>query len=1023
LLSGFCALVYQTVWLRQFRLVFGASTFATAAVLAVFLGGLGAGGVLLGRQADSSAHPLRLYAILELLVAFFAGISPLLIRLMRNLYIASGGSATLGVFGATLLRLVITVIVLGPATILMGGTLPATTRAVETASDTRRRRLALLYGMNTLGAVIGTIVATFSMLERLGNHRTLFVAVVLNLIVGVVAFVFGGAAQAGSDVSRGPLTPTHLPGAERGSRFVLIASGIVGFAFLLMELVWYRMLAPILGGSTFTFGLILAVALLGTGLGGLLYSVSLRRAAATPAGFALTCAGEALALAIPLAAGDRVALVANSLRSFGVYGFGGQIAAWTVVALFVVFPASVIAGVQFPLLIALLGSGDEKVGSDVGRTYAANTIGAIAGSLAGGFGLMPLLSAPGCWRAVIVLLAATSLVAAFAGRPKARIPLASQLIAIVALACIFAQGPTAVWRHSGIGAGRAPQPESPTEIRDWVNETRRTMVWDADGRESSVALVATTENAFFINGKSDGAARQDAGTQVLGGLIGALVHPNPRAAMVIGLGTGSTAGWLGAIPSMQRVDVVELEPAILRVARDCAAVNHDVMHNPKVRITIGDAREVLTTSRRRYDVIFSEPSNPYRAGIASLFTWEFYQAAVNRLNDGGVFLQWVQSYEVDAPTIRTVYATIGSVFPYVETWMTERGDLVLLASERPIVMNPETLRARLREEPFRSAFFNVWRADSLEGVLAHYVANDGMTSSIVDLRDPLNTDDRTLIEFGFARMVGSENRFHMQDVLKFAHNRSSDMPHLLGGIDWQKRQLARASVPYIDPPDGSPEERLRHEIASHYADGDLARAYGIWSSSRPAPLNVSELSRVAELLANAGSEDAVPYIARLRTVEPVEADAIEARLLLRERRYAEATDLLARALVAYRNDPWPSYVVMSRTVFNTVDIARATHDVAMGAKLSDALSQPFAANCWNDSRLYSRLMVLSATEGCSARTVEALKALEPYPPFRLENLMIRADCYAKMGDALTTRAREELAAFRRNEPEEFVKGK
>src|SRR6185295_2654232 len=168
------------------------------------------------------------------------------------------------------------------------------------------------------------------------------------------------------------------------------------------------------------------------------------------------------------------------------------------------------------------------------------------------------------------------------------------------------------------------------------------IVWDGDGVESSVALAAEENGyAFVVNGKSDGSARGDAGTQVMLGLLGAIRHPQPRRALVIGLGTGSSAGWLGAVPSMERVDVVELEPLVLDVARACEAVNHDAMRNPKVHITIADARETLLTTAARYDVIASEPSNPFRAGIASMFTVEYYRAASARLTPDGVFAQWV----------------------------------------------------------------------------------------------------------------------------------------------------------------------------------------------------------------------------------------------------------------------------------------------------------------------------------------------------------------------------------------------
>jgi predicted membrane-bound spermidine synthase len=378
-----------------------------------------------------------------------------------------------------------------------------------------------------------------------------------------------------------------------------------------MELVWYRMLGPILGGSSFTFGLILATALLGIAIGGTGYSLW-SAGAATRNAFAITCTLEAALMLLPYALGDRIAVLANFLRVIGHAGFGGFVFGWAIVAAIVVLPPAIVAGVQFPLLIALLGQGDAGVGSHVGRAYAWNTLGAIAGSLAGGFGFLPFFSAKGCWILASMLLVATGIAAARAFSPM--------ILAALAIAAAFAQGPTAAWRHSSIGVGRVGVFTNPNDIKRWMHRERAQLVWEADGRESAIGLDDEDDTAFIVNGKSDGAARGDASTQVMAGLVGAILHPDPRNALVIGLGTGSTAGWLGAIPSMQHVNVVELEPVVLRVAKACTAVNHDVLHNPKVHIRIGDAREVLLASRDRYDIVFSEPSNPYRAGIASLFT-------------------------------------------------------------------------------------------------------------------------------------------------------------------------------------------------------------------------------------------------------------------------------------------------------------------------------------------------------------------------------------------------------------------
>ena len=715
--SGFCALVYQVAWLREFRLIFGASTAASAAVLAIFIGGLGVGGFLLGPRADRQDQPLRFYATLEAIVAISAALTPLLFFVVRALYLFSGGSTSLGAFVATTGRLILSALVLAVPTVAMGGTLPAAARAATRDTDTRRQDVAALYALNTLGAVVGCMVATFWMLEAFGTHATIWIAATCNLLVaGAAWFVAAPSTEAPQHSS------TSAPSTERPAPewFLLSASGAVGFAFFLMELVWYRMLSPLLGGSVFTFGLVLAIALAGIGLGGLLYALVAGDKPASMSGFATICLLEGAAVAATFASGDRLAVLAMALQPLEVAGFPAHIAGWTIVTVLIVLPPALIAGYQFPQLIALFGQGRSRVGEQVGLAYAANTVGAIAGSLAGGFGLLPWLSAPGAWQLTAVLLLVLGAVAAVKGDTGTRtrsIPLlATQLVLIVAaVVLVRATGPTAVWRQSGIGAGRTPRDvfASPNQLRGWTNIQRRGIIWAADGVESSVALTLDpTGYAFMINGKADGSARADAGTQVMSGLLAALADPAATRAMVIGLGTGSTAGWLGAIPAMNRVDVVELEPRVIDVARACAPVNRDVLNNPKVHITIGDARETLLTSRDRYDIIASEPSNPYRAGVASLFTLEYYQAAADRLNDDGVFAQWVQGYEIDSQTFSTVYATLAKVFPQIETWRTSRdNDLVLIASKHRRTYNARAINAQLAQEPFRTAMASVWRDD------------------------------------------------------------------------------------------------------------------------------------------------------------------------------------------------------------------------------------------------------------------------------------------------------------------------
>ncbi|HEV3140916.1 MAG TPA: fused MFS/spermidine synthase, partial [Vicinamibacterales bacterium] len=725
--SGFCALVYQVAWLREFRLIFGASTAASAAVVAIFIGGLGFGGLILGSRADRHPRPLLLYAALEATIAVCAAVSPLLLTIVRSAYVATGGAARLGLTIATVGRLIASAIVLAVPTLAMGGTLPAAARAVTLDTDVRRQSVALLYGFNTIGAVAGCLLSTFWMLEIFGTRQTLWLAAAINLLI---AFAARNIADRGlsiadrglrtADVSKRPeesaiadrQSSINPQSAIRNPQFLLVASGTVGFAFFLLELIWYRLLAPLLGGSVFTFGLVLALALAGIGIGGLLYALVARDRPASLWGFAGSSLLEAACVAATFALGDRVAILAVVLMPLRSVGFVAQMLGWTLVASVVVLPPALVAGYQFPLLIALFGRARDRLGRQVGLAYAANTLGAIAGSLAGGFGLLPWLSASGAWKLVAVVLLALGIAAAVLAtqaervRPPRAVAAASLVISAAStIALLAASGPTAVWRHSGIGAGRTPHEAttSANALRAWAQSMRRAVEWDGDGVESSVALaVEQTGYSFIVNGKSDGSARGDAGTQVMLGLLAALRTPRARAALVIGLGTGSTAGWLAAVPTIERVDVVELEPLVLAVARACQAVNHDALDNPKLRITIGDARETLLTGRDRYDIIASEPSNPFRAGIASLFTAEYYRAARARLSADGVFAQWIQGYEIDARTLRTIYLTLGSVFPHIETWETNRGDLVLLAGVSQPTYHARALATQIAAEPFRS---------------------------------------------------------------------------------------------------------------------------------------------------------------------------------------------------------------------------------------------------------------------------------------------------------------------------------
>jgi spermidine synthase len=904
----------------------------------------------------------------------------------------------------------------------MGGTLPAAARAIETAEDARRRGVALLYGVNTLGAVVGSFVATFLLLEVLGTRLTLWLACLLNLAIAVSARAIARSLPASAQEA-----PRAIEERAAPAGFVFAAAGLVGFAFFLMELVWYRMLGPLLGGSVFTFGLILTVALLGIGLGGYFYSVVGQDRPARLSGFAWTCLLEAATLAAPYALGDRIALLASLVRPLGNLGFWGHVLGWSAVTAIVVLPAALVAGYQFPMLVALLGRGRDEVGRQIGQTYAWNTLGAIAGSLAGGFGLLPLLTAPGTWQAVTALLLALGVVSiALAWRSERRlqrlvIPVS---LALLVVSLLGAPGPSAAWRHGGIGVGRAPEISSRNSARDFVQRERRALMWEADGVESSVSLSRRMGLAFVVNGKVDGHLTLDAPTQVMSGLLGALLHPAPRTSMIVGLGTGSTAGWLGVVPGMDRVDVVELEPAILEVARVSAPVNHDVLHNPRVHVAIGDAREVLLTTPHRYDLIFSEPSNPYRAGIASLFTAEYYRAVDQRLNPGGIFVQWTQAYEVTSEAVRTVYATLSSVYPYVETWRTHR-DLLLLASREPIRHRPEELRRRIASEPYRSALASAWRVSDLEGFLGYHVARPSFARAVAaSHRRPLNTDDLNVLEFGFARAVGRHGLFELSEALNLAVARREDRPELPAvEVDWDRVQGTRlwlyGGAGDSAWPAASEATRQRAWAITHHLRGDSAAALQSWRAQASEPRTPLELALVGEGLAEAADERAVSYLEALRAFQPAEADALLGLLRLRQGRLEEAASRLSAAFERHRTDPWPRVELMLRALTTARKLAAG--QPARAAKLFEALSEPFAARSIDEERLLARFEIAAAA-GLAVPCAQAAHALGPWVPWRRDFLSQRYACFAAARDAETGVARAELTAFLLDEPVPLAAG-
>lgn len=1041
LASGACALAYQSAWIRQLRLLFGASTAASAAVLGIFMGGLGLGAWRFARRVDAHPEPLRLYAQLEAGVAVLALASLPLLSLVEWVYLALGGQASLGTFVAVAVRLVSTSLVIGAPAMLMGATLPAIVRATAGANDDARRGVARLYGLNTLGAVIGAVFTTFWGLEFLGISGCIYAAVVVN----------AGLAAAAWSTSRNfetsPSTPpSALPATEADPNphapefaspqlakvqlaLVLTAAAVFGFVFFAMELVWYRALAPLTGGTTYGFGFVLATALVGIGVGGLLYE-RWRPAQATLSALALSATLEALALCLAWAVGASVPAWAVQLRALTILGPVGLAGYWLALTSLVVLPAAVVAGYQFPLLVACLGRGREAIGRHVAWAYALNTAGAVAGAIGAGFGLMPLLGVRGLWIGCALALVAVGLALSFAtptptpttkttgARRPARTWLQLALASAVACTLVAGEGPGPRWMHNPIGAGRIGWKDDAYALAAELEQARADLVWSVDGQESSVAVVGRSAYAFRVNGKTDGNATGDAATVVMAPLLGTLIHPHPKRGLVIGLGTGMSAGWMAQVPTIESVDVVELEPALKRFAQMCAPVNRDALDNPRVHLVIADAREWVQTADRQWDVIMSEPSNPYRAGIASLFSVDFYERVHARMSDDGVFVQWLQGYEVDALAIATVLKSLRQVFASVDVFVTSSGDFALVAQRRARPFDLDQIESRLATAPYLEAMQQTWGVHGLEGFLGAHVAGPELADHFAeDPRIDVERDDRPRLEFGFARTLGGDDFVSARELVDAAERVGAQEPHVSRPFDRALRDEARDVLSRTMENDLGREYRpeaaadaSRRAARISLDDGDLGAAAEHWLAQRFAPRFVGDQLRMGALWADAADTiRARSMITELAVHRPVDAHLLRARLAMATGDETAVELALLDALALAKHDPWFDEANM-RDALRRLIPTLTDEAPARGRRLFTALDGNFAVDALGHERIQARRDLARAID-FRALCREVMREVEPHPPLDGDLLEDRVECYALHHDPRLGAAQRDLERY------------
>lgn len=680
--SGCSALIYEIVWYQLLELVIGSTAISLGVLLAAFMGGLCLGSWLWPRLVPGRQHPLRLYAWIELGIGACGLLALFGMPLIDRIYITAVGHG----LPAILIRALVCAICLLPPTMLMGASLPAAARWIETDAQ-GVAWMGLLYAANTAGAVSGCVLAGFYLLRVYDLAAATLVAAGLNGLVALASLLMAWRSsyriREGEPQSEKPVL---------GPWPVYASIALSGACALGAEVVWTRLLGLLLGATVYTFSIILAVFLVGLGIGSSAGALLARQL--TKPRFALGCCQMLLAGAVAWTA----YMLADSLPYWPVNPLLSTDAWFTfqvdlVRCLWAILPAALLWGASFPLALAAVAAPGEDPGRMVGGIYAANTAGAILGALSFSMLLIPRMGSARAERVLIVLstFGAVLLLAPLvvSSRKKAgALALAASVAAAVLLVATVPATPGIL-----IAYGR----------RIMTSSSRARILYAGEGMNSSIAISEWDDGAvqFHVSGKVEASTEPyDMRLQRMLGHLPALFHPRPRSVLVVGFGAGVTAGSFTRYPSMQRIVICEMEPLVPRIASVYfPKENYDVLHDPRTRVVYDDARHFVLTSPDKFDIITSDPIHPWVKGSATLYSQEYFELVKAHLNPGGIVTQWVPLYETDLQTVKSEIATFFDVFPDGTVWANENGgggyDIVLAGQDGQAQIDLDAIEQRL----------------------------------------------------------------------------------------------------------------------------------------------------------------------------------------------------------------------------------------------------------------------------------------------------------------------------------------
>jgi spermidine synthase len=710
LLSGFSALIYQVVWLRSLSLIFGVTVYAASAVLTSFMGGLALGSWIGGRAADRLRHPLAAFGLVEIAIGALALAVPLLLNFTQALYGAVHAQMPDAPALLTATRVVGSGLVLLLPTTLMGASLPLVSRFVSLHGGTVAARIGLLYAVNTLGGILGVVLSGFVLVGAWGTLATSQLAAAINVAVGFAALLLGRAVSPSESPAHGRV-PEAAPPLTPGQRRVLLVFALAGFAGLALEVVWFRILVLFIPATTYAFTTMLAVVLLGIALGSGVLAGRLRRVMDPARTLARVQAVTGVLVLLSMAA-----LVVT-------YRLGWRTSGMVQACVVAMLPATILMGATFPLGLRIwLGDAAGGIASRVGVLYATNVCGAVAGALAGGFVLLPLLGSESSLVLLSVVYGASGVLLVTGSGMRATLRFSAATGALLLGAWLSLPD-----LHAAVVGRRHGQGERVLFREEGVQTT------------AAVHFQPSGRRVLYLDGLHQANdSREMVRVHAEIGHLAMLLHPRPDRTLVIGLGGGVTAGAVAV--HQTEADVVELARSVVSAARLFAVANGNVLQRPNVRLRVEDGRNYLTLTRQRYDVVTADIIQPVHAGAGNLYSREYFQLARGVLNEGGLMLQWIG--DRDEEHYKLIMRTFLDVFPEATLWS---GGTLMVGAIAPLRISRDAVERQLADAGLRLALARV-ALDSYDALLARYTAGPDEMRSFVG-NGPLLTDDRPLLEY------------------------------------------------------------------------------------------------------------------------------------------------------------------------------------------------------------------------------------------------------------------------------------